>query len=243
VSRRIYLVGTDTAVGKTTLACALLHAARREGVRVLPFKPAQSVPAGTTSDAARLHAAADPRLAVRVDALAPHSFERALAPGIAQDPSPFVGRGPGAGRGPDAIGRAQWALARLEARVEPDLVLIEGAGGLHVPMPGGTWQPEWISAFEARPLVVARAGLGTINHTISTVEGLRARSLEPLGFAVVQLGARRDPSRRTNAAVIAHATGLSCLARLPYRGRGHEPAPDDADVLELVPDFWTRLRG
>jgi dethiobiotin synthetase len=52
--RRIFLLGTDTDCGKTTVACALLRAARARGVRALPFKPAASGPEGAHADPERL---------------------------------------------------------------------------------------------------------------------------------------------------------------------------------------------
>jgi dethiobiotin synthetase len=63
------------------------------------------------------------------------------------------------------LAAARAVLERLEAGTRRTLTMIEGAGGLWVPMPGGTWLPAWISALRAAPVVVGRLGLGTINHT------------------------------------------------------------------------------
>jgi dethiobiotin synthetase len=237
LSTRVFLVGTDTNAGKTTVACALLRSAARAGISVVPFKPAESGPEGPSSDHARLLAASILSAKER-DELAPLRWPTPLAPGMADDPSPFLGRGVSTSDLETMLGRARWALARLEQRHAAQLTLIEGAGGLLVPMPGGSWLPEWITGLRARPLIVARAGLGTINHTLLTIESLRVRELEPVGFLFTQLLPRDDPSRSHNATVIEQRSGVPCLGSLPFLGR--PPSfPEDDDWL--IPDFWPRM--
>lgn len=235
--KRLFLVGTDTNVGKTTVACALLVASRQVGMKVVPFKPAEAGPQGPHSDHARLLAASGLGEA-ELDDVAPMRWRRPIAPGMADDPNPFLGRGASTSDVETMIGRARWALARLEQRHTPQVTLIEGAGGLLVPMPGGSWLPDWITALRARPLIIARAGLGTINHTLLTIESLRVRDLEPLGFLTTQMLERKDPSREHNTTVIEQRSGVPCLGNLPFLGRPPIYPDDDA---WLVPDFWSRL--
>jgi dethiobiotin synthetase len=236
-SKRVFLVGTDTNVGKTTVACSLLTAGARLGLRIVPFKPAESGPAGPSSDHAQLLAAAklDER---ELEDVAPMRWRKPIAPGMADDPAPFLGRGVSVSDVESMFGRARWALARLEQRHQAQLTLIEGAGGLLVPMPGGSWLPDWIPALRARPMIVARAGLGTINHTLLTIEGLRVRGLEPIGFITTQLLPREDPSRSHNSVVIEQRSGVPCLGTLPYLGNPVAyPESDDW----LISDFWQKL--
>jgi dethiobiotin synthetase len=214
----VFVVGTDTGVGKTTLVCTLLHQARARGLAVLPFKPAQSGadPLDPTSDAARLAEAAgmpDPR------AICPLWFADPIAPGVAADALPSTTHDE-----PELEhrGDVSHALERLVATHDPALVLIEGAGGLLVPMPGDTWQPDWIAALADRVVVVARAGLGTINHTLLTVEALRHRALRPIGIYLCEVDPP-DPSNRSNATVVARATNLPVLAMIPH---GLRDVPD-----------------
>lgn len=248
---RVFIVGTDTAVGKTAVTAALLQTARARGLRVVPYKPAQSG-SDRPSDAERLLAAAG----LPADELAlacPLRYAAPLAPGLAEDPSAFVagvsapfhagappfvagvsapfhaGAPPSVVPGPEdrsderlaVIARSAAALAAWEARHQPSLTLIEGAGGLYVPMPAGTWQPAWIAALAPWTLVVGRAGLGTINHCLATIAGLRALGRPPLGFVLSQTSTAPDPSVADNAAVIANASGIPHLGTLPH---GPEPA-------------------
>lgn len=239
MSARVFLVGTDTNAGKTVVACALLRAAARAGIAAVPFKPAESGPSGPSSDHARLMAASilEPN---EIDDLAPLRWPQPIAPGLADDASPFLGKGAPVSDVETMLGRARWALARLEQRHQAQLTLIEGAGGLLVPMPGGSWLPDWIVGLRGRPLIVARAGLGTINHTLLTVESLRVRDLEPCGFVFTQLLPRDDPSRAHNATVIEERSGVPCLGSLPFLGRPPTLPHDDAWLSESA---WPRLLG
>jgi len=237
MSIRLVFVGTDTNVGKTVVVCALLESAARAGLSAVPFKPAEAGPAGPGSDHARLLGASILD-ASEVDDLAPLRWTKPIAPGMADDPAPFLGRGAGVSDLDSMLGRARWALARLEQRHSATVSLIEGAGGLLVPMPGGSWLPDWIAGLRARPLIVARAGLGTINHTLLTIEALRIRELEPVGFIVTQMLARDDPSRAHNIAVIEQRSGVPCLGNLPFLGRPPQRPVNDA---WLAPGFWDRV--
>lgn len=233
---RVYFVGTDTGVGKTTVVAALTAAARRHGIRALPFKPAASGPVGPNADPELLLAAAglpEDELA----ALGPLRYQAPLAPGLAADRDRFITPDP---PDPDAspLARVQWALATYEQRHEAQLTLIEGAGGLLIPMPGGTWQDEWVEVLARNTIVVARAGLGTINHTLLTIDALRERGCPPLGFIVSQSRRHSDPSRADNVAVIEARGELPCLGRLPFLGRPPEAPTDDG---WFVGDLWSRL--
>jgi dethiobiotin synthetase len=209
----VFLVGTDTGVGKTSVACALLE---RADVRsVVPYKPAQSgAPDEPRSDAERLLAACRvPQLTL--DDICTLRFAVPLAPGLADAAHRFVDDGSAIDRTP--LSQCRAALARLIARTDPHVALIEGAGGLWVPMPGGTWQPEWIRELADHVVVVGRAGLGAINAALLTIDALRALELAPLGFYLSET-ATPDPSNEHNAAVIARARELPHLGTLRHGG-------------------------
>ena len=213
MTRRVFLVGTDTDCGKTTVACALLRAARAEGVRVLPFKPAASGAVDGAGDPEQLIAAAAlPGLTA--GEICPLRYVPAVAPGLAADGvEGFLAR---AGSESVELSRAYASLVALEARWTPELTLIEGAGGLWVPMPGGSWLPAWISAMRAEVVVIGRLGLGTINHCLLTFAGLRQLGLEPRGFILAQTRADPDASHEHNERMIAASGGVPCLGVLGF---------------------------
>ncbi|WAS94377.1 ATP-dependent dethiobiotin synthetase BioD [Nannocystis punicea] len=231
----MFLVGTDTDCGKTTLACALLRAGADAGLRVLPFKPAASGPSGPAGDPERLAAASD--LGVTASEICPLRYAEPLAPGIVEDAGAFVG-----GSQLDvrrdmlqetgSIGHVRKTMESLEATHRPDVTLIEGAGGLWVPMPGGTWLPAWVAGLGGAPVVVGRLGLGGVNHALLTIFALRALGLPPRGFFLVDTHGMPDAARTHNPAVIGAASGLSCLGVMPHAA---------TSTSWLSADAWTRM--
>jgi dethiobiotin synthetase len=162
----VWLVtGTDTGVGKTVTTAAVAAAATADGHRVAVVKPAQTgIPPGSTEesdvDAVR-------RLAGPAAALTVASYPDPLAPLAAAEE---------AGALPLALGDVIEAVDRLAAG--HDVVLIEGAGGLLVPIGEGGWTvAELALALRCPAVVVARSGLGTLNHTALTLEALDRRGL------------------------------------------------------------------
>ncbi|MBK9515936.1 MAG: dethiobiotin synthase [Anaeromyxobacter sp.] len=201
--RGLFVTATDTGVGKTEVACALVSGARQDGLDVGVMKPAQSgVTPGVASDAERLAAAAgggDPPALV-----CPHSFAAPLAPGVAA-------RLAGVTISLSALVDAARALAARH-----QALLVEGAGGLLVPLTPTETYADLMVALGLPVLVVARAGLGTVNHTALTVEALRARRLRLAGIVLNRTSPDDDPSVPENAAELARLTGLVVLASLPY---------------------------
>lgn len=203
--RGLFVTATDTGVGKTEVACAIVRSARAAGLDVVGMKPAQAglVP-GEASDAERLRAAAagvEP-----LEAICPYSFAAPLAPAVA---ARLEGRAV-------ALERILEAARALAARHEA--VLVEGAGGLLVPLTERETYADLAVALGLPALVVARAGLGTVNHVALTVEALRARGVPLAGIVLNRTGAADDPSVPYNAAEIARLTNCEPLATLPFVG-------------------------
>lgn len=226
MTRRIFFVGTNTGVGKTALVCALLHWARRHDLPALPFKPAQSGEDDPSDIERLLHAAALPLESAA--SACPLMYPDPLAPGLAEDPEPFF-RPPAANADPlpHTLELTRARLASWEEEHDSDLVFVEGAGGLHVPMPGGTWQPAWIEALADHVVVVASSGLGTINHTLLTLDALEALHTPVAGVYFVDERSDQDPSRPDNAQVIATARGIRVLGHLPFLEPRDGPGPRD----------------
>src|SRR5438132_1439232 len=129
-------------------------------------------------------------------------------------------------------------VARLVAlvarrRQDADVLLVEGAGGLLVPLDGQTTYAE-LAVRAGLPLLIVGANrLGTVNHCALTARVAAAAGLVVRGFVLSQPTAETDVSAATNAETIAALTGLRCLGVL-----GHGPAPADAaralDVSALL---------
>ncbi len=206
----LFITGTDTAVGKTHIACAIAALLARQ-CRVAVAKPFAT---GCRRDAAGrlIHDDAE-ALADAVgrphpmDLVAPVRFEAPLAPAVAAEL---------AGTPIDWPGLAA-ALARLDA--DADAIVVEGVGGAMVPLdpalPGATVR-DLVAALGLPAVVVARAGLGTLNHTVMTVHVLRQVGCLVAGLVINEHGVdQADPSLAHNHRWLERLTGVAVLASLP----------------------------
>ncbi len=203
--RGLFITGTDTGVGKTHIACEIVRELRAAGHRVGAFKPACSgamicangQPSWDDLDRLRTALGRD----VSDDQLCSQRFLAPLAP-------PVAARQEGRTVDLDAIQRG------LDAwQAECEIVIVEGAGGLLCPMTDKQTMADLSARFGFPLLIVARLGLGTINHTLLTVEVARRRGLPLAGIVFNEpLSASPDVSSATNAAEVATRCDVPVLA-------------------------------
>jgi len=161
------VTGTDTGVGKTIVTAALAARAVARGLRVAVLKPGQTGTAafapGETADVDTVRRLAGPEVTCVTLAEYPDPLAPLTAARVSGLPELYLA---------DALEAAE----KLDA--DHDLVLIEGAGGLLVQMGHGGWTiADLAVALRAPVVVVARAGLGTLNHTTLTLEACAARGI------------------------------------------------------------------
>ncbi len=207
----IFVTGTDTGVGKTYVGAGIAAALRMNGIDVGVMKPAETgcrtrrgelVPA----DAVLLMRSAgvtDP-----LDLVNPFRFRAPLAPSEA------------AGREGKRVDMRKIVSAyRLLAR-RHDVMIVEGAGGILVPLTRSRSYRDLAALFCLPVLIVARPGLGTINHTLLTVEALQRKKL-PLAGVVINYGReqRQGSAERTNPAVIERLSGVPIIGTIRYGQR------------------------
>ena len=176
MSRGIFITGTDTDVGKTIVTAGLLWQLRNAGVNAASMKPVQTG-AETAEDGSYIapdlvvhHRAAGftpPSDDLRL--MAPYLYEPACSPHLA---------GRMAGRYPD-IGHIKDCAQQLMQRYET--LLVEGAGGVYAPLTESETMLDLMKALAYPVILVAHLGLGTINHTLLSVEALRGAGLDVLG--------------------------------------------------------------
>lgn len=226
--RGLFITGTDTGVGKTHIACEIVRELRAAGHRVGAFKPACSGASIETDgrphwdDVERLRDALGRD--VSDDRLCPQRFLAPLAP-------PVAARQEGWTVDLDAIQRGldSW-------RPECDIVIVEGAGGLLCPLTDERTMADLAAQFGFPLLIVARMGLGTINHTLLTVEVARQRGL-PLAGIVFNEPTRNseDLSSKSNAAEVAARCDVPILAVRQYGSAGWLSRFGQATQL----DWWS----
>ncbi len=201
--RGLFVTATDTGIGKTEVACAIVRGLRARGLDVGAMKPAQSGDApGVLSDADRLRAAAgdaDPP-----ELVCPYRFAAPLAPAVA---ARLEGR---------AISLRHVVEVATVLALRHDALVVEGAGGLLTPLTESETYADLAVALGLPALVVARAGLGTVNHTALTCEALRRRGVAIRGIVINRASVASDPSEPHNVREIERLTGASVLASLPH---------------------------
>ncbi|MDQ8706438.1 dethiobiotin synthase [Streptomyces sp. LHD-70] len=193
--------GTGTEIGKTVTTAALAAAALAEGRSVAVLKPAQT---GVAPDE-RGDADEVVRLAGPVTALELARYPEPLAPDTAARRA-----------GLPPVRPYEVADAAQKLATEHDLVLVEGAGGLLVRFDaeGGTLA-DAARLLAAPVLVVAAAGLGTLNAAALTGEALRARGVEQAGVVIGSWPAEPGLAERCNLDDLPVAAGAPLLGRIP----------------------------
>jgi len=207
-----FITGTDTGVGKTVIACALATLLRQQGRKVGVFKP---VATGCRLDMRLGWVNEDSEvLAHCSDAsedlatICPVRYSGDLAPMVAAERS----RKPIDWTAIDASWR--------RIRGGNEWVIVEGAGGLLVPIDRDTNMADLAKRFDLPLVIVARPALGTINHTLLTIEAARARDL-PIAAVVIN-GYRPGSAtlaEETNPEVISRLSGMKIPLIVPFDPR------------------------
>ncbi|MGZ6098661.1 MAG: dethiobiotin synthase [Myxococcaceae bacterium] len=199
---RVFVTATDTGVGKTQVASALLSLLADAGLSPAPFKPYESGCSRLSHPADALELRVAARSTDPLDRVCVHRFRAPLAPGVAAARL---------GRVPDF----RTVLAAFRSFGDRPLVA-EGAGGLLVPLDPRRDVIDLIEALALPVVLVARAGLGTLNHTGLSLELLATRSI-PVRAVVLSRGSpARDPSIEDNAAWLSRRHGVLVLGPVPY---------------------------
>jgi dethiobiotin synthetase len=230
----VFVTGTDTGVGKTWIAGGLTAFLRQQGRRAGYFKPIQS---GCPEERGRL--IPTDALWVRelagltdpLELLTPIALSRPLAPGVAADLEGVT----------LDLEKVAGALRELVGRL--DFLVVEGAGGLYVPLIGTEFLVLDLVRWLGLPLlVVARAGLGTINHTTLTVMAARQAGIQVAGIVLNRYPAHPGLAERTNPEVIEAITGTPILGKIPEVPDLDHPAGRESFLAALA-GVGTRLLG
>ena len=213
----LLVTGTDMGVGKTYVAAGLAHLLRDRGIDVGVMKP---IELGWSRDDGAWPPDADMlRQAAGVDDpiedVVPYVFEDMVAPQVAADRM----------RTPIEAEVMKAALDRLRAKHQ--IVIVEGAGGLAVPIDDGYDLASFAVDCQLPVLIVSRAHVGTLNHTFLTTHYAQSRGLDVVGVVANRLDrSLHDPSTPTNAKMIERMCNVPVLGVVPFR--------PESDTLEEV---------
>ena len=192
----IFITGTDTGVGKTYFTALLTRALRKKSVPAIPLKP---ISAGDRTDSILLSEATGGEISpIEIN---PVHFSAPLSPYAA---SMVEGR-------PFPWGILRERMEKLGQNYQGPF-LVEGAGGWRVPLDSSLGIREWAQELSLPVVVVARNSLGTLNHTLLTVDSIRQSNLPLLGLVLNDTTPKPDDSSITNPAVLEQLTRLPVLS-------------------------------
>lgn len=197
--KSIFIIGTDTGVGKTVVTGAYSAWLNANGVRCGAFKPLEAGRGrGDSKFLKKMAGMNEPLRDIN-----PYYFKEPLAPGIAAE------------RGKKKISFTKIKKALQKLLIKYDLVLIEGAGGLLAPINHLQTNLDLIKFLKCPVLVVARLGLGTLNHTLLTLEHLKRNKIKILGVILNDQSSQKGVAEKTNPDVLRRY-GVPLLGIFPY---------------------------
>lgn len=222
MGKGLFITGTDTGVGKTVVGGLLAVLLRRQGINVGVMKPIES---GCPRRDGTLYPQDAHYLKMKAESQDPleeiivYTLELPAAPAVAA-------RQEGVQIELDRIVERFRTLSRRH-----QLTLVEGAGGLLVPLTRDQDNSHLILALGVPALVVARASLGTINHTLLTLRWAEHVGIEVCGVIVNHLSPEVSEAEKENLAALLERLTVPFLGEVPYLG-GPDRVAEDVSKLE-----------
>ncbi|MEI6807572.1 MAG: dethiobiotin synthase [bacterium] len=207
----VFVAGTDTGVGKTLATAALLSILRANGTDAVPMKPIQT---GCTIRKGTL-VAPDLEFCLSTSGLRPDNTEKNMMTPYKFRPacSPHLA----ARLARTTIHPATIVKKCSDLKARHDFVVIEGAGGLLAPIGAGRTMLDLIIRLSSPVILVARSGLGTINHSLLSLQRLRQSKIEVLGIIFNQTQSGQPGYIESdNLTTVARYGAVRVLGSLPF---------------------------
>lgn len=216
----LFITGTDTDVGKTAFSALLLAELRRRKINAAPMKPVQTGCDGNVPDLDYSLAMASMSVdSSTYQSMSPYTFEPACSPHLAAEMAKTE------------IDIAEIVIAARTLASDYEFLIAEGAGGIMVPLNRQEMMLDLMQALKLPVLIVARPGLGTINHTLLSIRALRSDGLDIAGVVFVASTDKESGFiEEDNANTISQFGKVPVLGTIPYCPQLAEAAPNDNDL-------------
>jgi dethiobiotin synthetase len=224
----IFITGTDTGVGKTLFAASLASYLSGLGYRIGVMKPAETGCAERegkliAEDAIRLKEASGS--AEPLEKICPYRLPEPLAPSIAAERAGVM------------VDVNHLMAVYDEISPRHDVTLVEGAGGLMVPLLPSYTYADLARVLELPVIVVAANKLGAVNHLLLTLEHASCKGLTLLGYVLNRVSNENSLAADTNREVLAGLTGVQCLSELPFLETAQAGELFSPELFEAACDF------
>ncbi len=223
MGKGIFVTGTDTGVGKTLVACGLATLLRESGYKVGVMKPAETGCAEKDGkpfpqDAFYLKEASG--CEEPLERICPYRLSEPLAPSVAAE------------RAGVKIDISYIQTLYGEISEKHDITLVEGAGGLLVPIVPSYTYADLAKLLKLPLLVVAANRLGVINHLILTLEHASCREIRVLGYVLNHFEIQPSLAAETNTEALLSLTAVPCLGEIPFIEELEAKRSSLADLFE-----------
>ena len=232
-SRQLFITATDTGVGKTLISGLLLGYLRGQGIRAGYQKWVATGCGETVADLERVRELAGGEVKPPpLDLQVPYRFAYPASPHLA------------AARAGQEIDPEVLIAAYESMKEGYEILLVEGVGGVLVPLRHNLLLIDLVARLKIPTLLVAKSGLGTLNHTLLTLEALKGRGIPVLGVLLSDGPEEDEVIGADNLRTIAGLGGVRVFGRLPWGGSDAELAATFRPLgeaictaLALPPDF------
>lgn len=221
----LFITGTDTGVGKTFVACGLAALLSAKGKKVGVMKPVETgceLKDGQLQPGDALRLRRFSRSKIPLDVLCPYRFASPVAPAVAAEMAGV------------RIEKEQIRAYYQQIAGQHDITLVEGAGGLLVPLADRYTFADLCRDLDVPLVLVVGSKLGAINHTLLTLGCAGTMGLPVRGYMLNQLTPTLDVAARTNRHALAQATDVPCLGSLPFSPLSGEDADDRVALIALM---------
>lgn len=204
-TRQLFITATDTGVGKTLISGLLLGYLREQGIKTVYQKWVATGCSGTVADLEQVEKLAGRETAPPpLDLQVPYRFSLPASPHLAAE------------RAEREID-PQVLIAAYEGLKESyEILLVEGVGGVLVPLRRDLLLADLVARLQIPTLLVARSGLGTLNHTLLSLEALRSREIPVLGVLFTAGHTEDETIAADNLLTVAELGRVKVFGRLPW---------------------------
>ena len=219
--KKYFITGTDTDIGKTFVTGGVAAAALRSGRRTAVLKPVQTGSEAYPPDLCEVRKMAPGIMDIPSELETPYSFKLPASPHLAAAEEGAEIR----------LSVMQDAVASVEEKFSPEILLIEGAGGVLVPLNEQDTMLDLMSSLGFPAILVTSAKLGTINHTLMSVKVLRSAGVDIAGIIFNRMPLEPGVIERDNVKIIEQFSGVPVIAVLPELPSGTEL--EDSDLPDI----------
>ena len=224
------MTGTETGVGKTVVTASLASCLIENGIKVTPIKPFQTgVETGAVTDIEFIYSVLD--IPFDIERVCPYRLQKPLSPFYA---SKFE--------------KIHFEPSDIKKTVEQSMDvssinLIEGAGGFNVPITRNYFMSDFAKDLDLKIIIVARPGLGTVNHTLLTIDKAVACGLDVLGIVISNYPQNPDLAESTNISQLREMPGIEILGILPAIENLNVEEGKTGELAKKSRDFFINRLG